>query len=255
MVRWAEDGHEGLFYPGPDATVEHTSGAEGGRRATGAAVASFADRFEAGRRLGTHLAFLRGEEVTVLGVHRGGMPVAFEVAGALSAPLDVIVARRLTVPTPPGHVTTVGALAEDDVMVVDATAWSAAAGDHFCGDKRLAFEREVLGRTARSLRAAHPALDLTDRTAVVVDDGMRSGWTARAAVAVAAGRGSERVLVAVPVAGPPVIVAVGGGAEVVCLEAVAGPADIGRAYRRYAPVGEAEVRELLRRRQLLSFPG
>lgn len=218
-------------------------------------MASFADRFEAGRRLVAHLAFLRGEAVTVLGVHRGGVPVAFEVAGVLGAPLDVIVARRLTVPTPPGHVTTVGALAEDDVLMVDAAAWAAAAGDHFRSDERLAFEREVLARTARSLRAAHPALDLTDRTAVVVDDGMRSGWTARAAAAVAAGRGAERVLVGVPVASPPVIVAVGGGAEVVCLEAVTGPADIGRAYRRYGAVGEAEVRELLRRRQLLSFRG
>lgn len=212
-------------------------------------MTSFADRSEAGRHLGAHLAFLRGEPVTVLGVHRGGVPVAFEVAGVLGAPLDVVVARRLTVPSGTGLVA--GAVAEGDVLLLDPEVWEAAGGDaRWAG--WLTGERAALAGTARALRAAYPALDLSDRTTVVVDDAVRSGWTAQAAVAAVRARGSERVLVAVPVASPSVIVTVGSGAEVVCLEAATDPDPIGRTYRRYEDVGEVEVRDLLRRRQPLS---
>ena len=196
----------------------------------------------------------------MLGVYRAGLPVASEVADVVGAPLDLIVARRLVVAAGPGTTPAtstpeiggpaIGAIAEEEVLLLDPGAWAAAGGDSKWGGW-LAAERRTLAGTADALRAEYPALGLAGRTAVVVDDGMRSGWTARAAVAVARARGSERVLVAVPAASPAVILTVGSGAEVVCLEVSPVAGDFGRIYATYRAVDDAEVRELLRRHQPL----
>ena len=253
-----------------------TNGAESFRADLEAAgtMTGYSGRAEAGRRLGDHLAFLRGEPVTVLGVYRSGLPVASEVADVVGAPLDLIVARRLVLAAEPGAASTtsapattgpgtlgpgiggpaIGAIAEGEVLLLDKEAWGAAGGDATWGGW-LADERRALAGTAEMLRSEYPALDLFGRTAVVVDDGMRSGWTARAAATVARARGSERVLVAVPAASPAVIVTVGSGAEVVCLEVRAGAEEFERLYARYGAVGDAEVRALLRRHQPLRSRG
>ncbi len=158
----------------------------------------FLDRVEAGRRLADHLGHLRGREVVVVGLPRGGVPVAAEVARALGAPLDVIVVRKLGVPSQPELA--MGAIGEGGVRVVDdrmvvatgVTATALAAVE--------AAERRELARRADRFRGRRPAVELAGRTVVVVDDGMATGSTARAACEVARAHGAARVVLAVPVA-------------------------------------------------------
>jgi len=160
----------------------------------------FRDRAEAGRRLGQALQDLRGEDVVVLGLPRGGVPVAFEVAGALDAPLDVIVVRKLGVPFQPELA--MGAIGEDGVRIVNGDVVRVARvteGEFAVVEER---ERAELTRQARRFRRHRPREPLTGRTAVVVDDGIATGSTARAACHVAHAHGASRVVLAIPVAPP-----------------------------------------------------
>lgn len=160
----------------------------------------FADRADAGRRLAERLGHLRGGDVVVVGLPRGGVPVAFEVAQALDVPLDVIVVRKLGVPTQPELA--MGAVGEDGVRVVDRDIVHAAR----VRDRELAAvearERVEVERRARRFRADRPRVPLTGRTVVVIDDGIATGSTARAACLVARAEGARRVVVATPVAPP-----------------------------------------------------
>lgn len=158
----------------------------------------FVDRAEAGRRLGRCLGHLRGETPVVLGLPRGGVPVAFEVAAALGAPLDALLVRKLGVPHQPELA--MGAIGEDGVRVVDDDVVAASrVSAHDIADVE-ARERRELERRALRYRGDRPPLALTGRTAIVVDDGIATGSTARAACRVARAHGAERVVLAVPVA-------------------------------------------------------
>ena len=158
----------------------------------------FADRVDAGRRLAAALDHLRGDDVVVLGLPRGGVPVAAEVAGALGAPLDVIVVRKLGTP---GHEELgMGAIGEGGVRVlndeivstVGATAEQLVAVE--------AAERAELERRAKRFRGDRPRLDLAGKTAIIVDDGIATGSTAIAALQVVRVLGASRVVLATPVA-------------------------------------------------------
>jgi len=162
--------------------------------------ALFVDRADAGRRLAASLQHLRGEPVVVLGLPGGGVPVAFEVAKALGAPLDVIVVRKLGVPFQPEL--GMGALGEDGVRLVDCDVVRQAGVSERDLDVVEARERAELERRARRFRAGRPHLALAGCTAVVVDDGIATGSTARAACRVARAHGASRVVLAVPVAPP-----------------------------------------------------
>jgi putative phosphoribosyl transferase len=158
----------------------------------------FVDRADAGRRLTERLGGFAGEQAIVLGLPRGGVPVAFEVAAALGAPLDVIVVRKLGVPFQPELA--MGALGEDGVRVVDDAMVRAA---RVTPDELAAVEsreRDELERRALRFRRSRPRLDLDGRTALVVDDGIATGSTARAACLVARAHGAAKVVLAVPVA-------------------------------------------------------
>ncbi|MGH3883371.1 MAG: phosphoribosyltransferase [Pseudonocardiaceae bacterium] len=158
----------------------------------------FVDRGDAGRRLGRRLQHLRGEDVVILGLPRGGVPVAAEVALALDAPLDVIVVRKLGVPSQPELA--MGALGEGDVRVlVPETVRRAGVTDDALADVERR-ERAELERRAQRFRGDRTRLSLVGRTAVVVDDGIATGATARAACEVARAQGAARVVLAVPVA-------------------------------------------------------
>ena len=160
----------------------------------------FADRADAGRRLAARLQDLRDKRVVVLGLPRGGVPVAFEVARALGAPLDVIVVRKLGVPFQPELA--MGAIGEDGVRVINREVVRAAAvsaGELAAVEAR---ERAELERRARRFRGGRPRQPLDGRVAVVVDDGIATGSTARAACQVARVQGAARVVLAVPVAPP-----------------------------------------------------
>lgn len=158
----------------------------------------FVDRADAGRRLGRRLQRLCGEDVVVLGLPRGGVPVAVEVALALGAPLDVIVVRKLGVPLRPELA--MGAIGEGGVRVlVPETVRHAGVTDDVLADVERR-ERTELARRAQRFRGDRARLPLGGRTAVVVDDGVATGSTARAACQVARAQGAARIVLAVPVA-------------------------------------------------------
>ena len=160
----------------------------------------FDDRVDAGRRLGARLRHLRDEPVVVLGLPRGGVPVAAEVARALGAPLDVIVVRKLGVPFQPEL--GMGAVGEDGVRVINPEIVRAAgvSADELAAAE--ARERAEVARRARRYRGQRPRTAVAGRTAVIVDDGVATGSTARAACQIARALGAARVVLAVPVAPP-----------------------------------------------------
>jgi putative phosphoribosyl transferase len=161
---------------------------------------TFADREDAGGRLADRLEFLRGQPVVVLGLPRGGVPVAAQVASRLGAPLDVIIVRKTGVPFQPELA--MGAVGEDGIAVTSPDVVAMAG----VTDQELAAVQareggEVTARAAR-YRAGRPRLDLAGKVAVVVDDGIATGATARAACKIARAHGAARVVLAVPVAPP-----------------------------------------------------
>ena len=160
----------------------------------------FADRTEAGRQLAKRLVHLRGEPVVVLGLPRGGVPVAAEVARAIGAPLDVIVVRKLGVPFQPELA--MGAVGEEGARVIDAEVVHLARVSADELSVIEARERSEVDRRARSYRAGRNRVPLAGRIAVIVDDGIATGATARAACQVARALGAARVVLATPVAPP-----------------------------------------------------
>jgi putative phosphoribosyl transferase len=158
----------------------------------------FADRIDAGRQLAAALEHLRGEDVVVLGLPRGGVPVAAEIAAALDAPLDVIVVRKLGTP---GHEELgMGAIGEGGVRVLnnDIVATVGASAEQLAAVEEA--ERAELERRAARFRGDRQRLDLTSKTAIVVDDGIATGSTAIAALQVARAMGAARTVLATPVA-------------------------------------------------------
>jgi putative phosphoribosyl transferase len=158
----------------------------------------FANRSDAGRRLAARLGHLAGESVVVLGLPRGGVPVALEVARALDAPLDVIVVRKLGVPFQPEL--GMGAIGEDGARIInDEVVRLARVSEAELAEVERR-ERAELQRRARRFRSGRPRIELAGRTALVVDDGIATGSTARAACQVARAQDASRVVLAVPVA-------------------------------------------------------
>ena len=203
----------------------------------------FANRSEAGRRLAAKLAHLRGSDVVVLGLPRGGVPVAFEVALALDAPLDVILVRKLGVPYQPEL--GMGAIGEDGVRVIDESIRAMAnvsAHDVEVVEER---ERAELERRAQRFRAGRGRVPLEGRIAVVVDDGVATGSTARAACQVARLHGAARVVLAVPVAPPSAVEELAAVAEVVCVETPENLWAIGQWYGDFTQTSDDEVVSLL----------
>ena len=204
----------------------------------------FANRTAAGRELAQRLGHLKSQPVIVLGLPRGGVPVARVVATALHAPLDVIVVRKLGVPFQPelamGAVGEGGAVVVND-EVLDKSGVSAA---EFAAVEQR--ERAEVLRRARLFRGDRPPLALRDRTAVVVDDGIATGATARAACQVARAQGAARVVLAVPVAPRGWTDRLAGAAdEFVCVETPRRFLAIGQFYRDFAQTTDAEVAECL----------
>jgi putative phosphoribosyl transferase len=160
----------------------------------------FNDRTEAGHRLAERLAHLRGRDVVVVGLPRGGIPVAFEVAKALGAPLDVIIVRKLGVPFQPELA--MGAVGEGGVRVVNhgVVQLTGVTPSEFAAVEMR--ERREVEHRAHQFRGTRPQASLAGRTVVIVDDGIATGSTARAACQVARAAGADRVVLAVPVAPP-----------------------------------------------------
>ena len=207
----------------------------------------FRDRTDAGRELAEQLKRRLGDEdVVVLGLPRGGVPVAFEVARLLNAPLDVIVVRKLGVPYQPEL--GMGAIGEDGVRVLNrqVLAMARVGEDEVAAVERA--ERAELERRATRFRGSRPRTPLAGRTAVVVDDGIATGSTARAACQVARAHGASRVILAVPVAPQSSLAALAEVAdELVCLATPEAFYAVGQFYRDFSQTSDEEVVELLER--------
>lgn len=200
----------------------------------------FANRDDAGRRLAGRLEYLRGQPVVVLGLPRGGVPVAAQVAHALGAPLDVIIVRKIGVPFQPEFA--MGAVGEDGVTVCDP--WVLRAGaitqDEFAAVR--AREQATVSARAARYRSHRPREPLTGRVAVVVDDGIATGSTARAACQIARAHGAARVVLAVPVAPAGFQARIGSDAdEFVCVETPAHFRAISQFYDDFPQLADGDV--------------
>jgi putative phosphoribosyl transferase len=158
----------------------------------------FKDRTDGGRQLATLLAHLRGQNPIVLGLPRGGLPVAYEVAHALKAPLDVLNVRKLGVPW--HEELAMGAIATGGVRVLNNDVIMAAGITKATLEEATDFQRLELDRRERLYRSGRPAPGLRGRTVILVDDGIATGATVRAAIAVVRAQSPARLVLAVPVA-------------------------------------------------------
>lgn len=204
----------------------------------------FANRADAGRRLAAALRDRVGPNAVVLGLPRGGVPVAFQVAEALQAPLDVIVVRKLGVPFQPEL--GMGAIGEGGTRVLN----SAVVRDAQVRESEVAAveerERVELERRVRRYRGNRPRLDLHGREAVVVDDGIATGSTARAACRVARLLGANRVLLAVPVSAAEALRGLRDEVDdAVCLATPPDFIAIGQFYQDFSQTPDEEVSRLL----------
>ncbi|WP_346106215.1 phosphoribosyltransferase family protein [Nonomuraea maheshkhaliensis] len=207
----------------------------------------FADRHDAGVRLAERLAgLILDEDAVVLGLPRGGIPVAFEVAQALGAPLDVITVRKLGVPFQPelGF----GAIGEGGVRVINSNVVRMVNATPEEMAKVEEREEAELLRRARCFRDGRAPVSLAGRTVIVVDDGVATGSTARAACQVARVRGASRVILAIPVGAPETIASLRKDAdEVICLETPGALYSIGAWYVDFTQIRDEQVVELLQR--------
>jgi putative phosphoribosyl transferase len=207
----------------------------------------FRNRREAGRAVGERLAEMSFDNVVVLGLPRGGVPVAFEIAQALHAPLDVLLVRKVGVPSQPELA--MGAIAEDDVRVVNDRVLRAVGVPDEEFVRVEAAERQELERRALRYRGNRPRVDLAGHTAILVDDGVATGATARAACLVARLHGATRVVFATPVAPPSAVAELSRDAdEVIALETPEAFYAIGQFYDDFGQTGDDEVVLLLRTR-------
>ncbi|OBH06174.1 MULTISPECIES: phosphoribosyltransferase family protein [unclassified Mycobacterium] len=206
----------------------------------------FDDRADAGRHLAERLSSLRGKDIVVLGLPRGGVPVAFEVAKALRAPLDVLVVRKLGVPFQPELA--FGAIGEDGVRVTNDSVVAEADLSEEEMARVEAEQRAELARRSERFRRGHDRIPIAGRIAVIVDDGVATGATARAACEVARAQGASRVMLAVPIGGRDIFARFDGYAdEVVCLETPAFFFAVGQGYCNFTQTSDDEVIALLDR--------
>ena len=206
----------------------------------------FKDRREAGRRLAEDLAEYAGLDPVVLALPRGGVPVAYEVANALNAPLDVFLVRKLGVP---GHEElAMGAIASGGVRVVNESVQRGLGLTEAEVEAVAAQEAAELERRERAYRGDRPPPDLRGRTAILVDDGLATGSSMRAAVAAVRQLGPARVAVAVPVAARETCAALHREVEdVVCSVTPEDFYAVGLWYEDFSQTTDGEVRDLLER--------
>jgi putative phosphoribosyl transferase len=205
----------------------------------------FLNRADAGRRLAGVLTGVRDADAIVLGLPRGGIPVGYEIAHALGIPLDVILVRKVGLPAQPELA--MGAIGEDGVRLVNTEVVQAEQVSERVFAEVEQRERAELRRRAERYRLDRPRATVAGRTAIVVDDGIATGSTARAACQVARAHGAARVILAVPVAPRGTVAALRQVADqVVCLESPEPFYAIGQWYQDFSQTTDAEVVRLLR---------
>jgi putative phosphoribosyl transferase len=203
----------------------------------------FRNRIDGGQQLAARLRALKGTDIVVLGLPRGGVPVAAEVAKALDAPLDVIVVRKLGLPGQPE--VAMGAIGEGGVRVLDTDILSRSGVTQVELCQVEERERAILDARSARIRRGRNRIDLTGRTAIVVDDGIATGSTARAACRVAQQLGAARVILAAPVGAHDTVQRIGDADEVVCVCTPPQFLAVGNHYRDFSPTSDEEVVALL----------
>jgi putative phosphoribosyl transferase len=204
----------------------------------------FADRRDAGRQLARQLLPLAGENPLVLGLPRGGVPVAREVALALQAPLDFLAVRKLGAPHNPEY--GIGAVAEDGTRVIDPEAIAILGISNGTLDSIAARETAELRRRVALYRDDRPPLEPAGHTAIVVDDGVATGVTDTAALRAVRRMGPRRLVLAVPVCPPDTARRLEEEAdEVVCLQAPPRFFGVGQWYEDFSQVSDEEVVSIL----------
>jgi len=205
----------------------------------------FQDRTDAGRQLAEELLSYAGrDDAIVLALPRGGVPVAFEVAQRLGVPLDVFVVRKLGVP---GHEElAMGAIASGGIRVLNEDVLYVLPDAQSIVEMVTAIEREELKRRERDYRGDRPAPEVRGRTVILVDDGLATGATMRAAAAALGQQGAAKIIVAVPVGAPSTCHEIKSVADaVVCLQTPGSFMGVGQYYEDFSQTSDEEVRELL----------
>ena len=205
----------------------------------------FEDRRDAGRQLAAQLRqYAARLDVLVLGLARGGVPVANEVARALDLPLDVFIVRKLGVP---GHEElAMGAIASGDVQVLDDRLVRTLHIPQSAVTRTITAERLELERRESAYRAGRLAPDVHGRTVILVDDGLATGASMFAAISALRKAGPAKIIVAVPVAAPEVCSAMRRVAdECVCVVTPAQLYGVGAWYSDFSQTTDGEVREIL----------
>ncbi|NUR53892.1 MAG: phosphoribosyltransferase [Acidobacteria bacterium] len=210
-------------------------------------VRPFADRREAGRELASHLSQYRGRtDVSVLALPRGGVPVGFEVADAIDAPLDVFVVRKLGMPGHPEFA--MGAIASGGIRVLSEDVVRGYSIPDSAVDAVTRSELLELERREREYREGRPLTDIAGRVVILVDDGLATGSTMRAAAQAVRALGPARVIVAVPVGAPETCEQFGDIADdTVCARTPEPFSAVGLWYRDFSQTTDEEVRVLLDR--------
>ena len=211
------------------------------------ASAMFADRSDAGRRLAAALSTVRLERPVVYALPRGGVPVAVEIAAALKAPLDLVLVRKIGAPGEPELA--LGAVVDgpDPQVIFNEDVRASTGADDAYVERALKRELEEIERRRRLYFQGLERVDPKGRTAIVVDDGLATGATAKAAVRALKRQGASRVVLAVPVAPPETLAELRREAdEVVCLNTPRLFFGVGGFYEDFRQLGDKEVVALLR---------
>jgi putative phosphoribosyl transferase len=205
----------------------------------------FRDRREAGRRLAERLRHYAGrDDVVVLALPRGGIPVGYEVTRELGAPLDVFVVRKLGLPGHPEFA--MGAIASGGVAVLNQEVINAIGLPEDSLREVIAHEWQELARREHAYRQTERAPPVTGRTVILVDDGLATGSTMLAAIAALRKLKPARIVVAVPVAAPETCEAVGEHVdEIVCAETPEPFRAVGLWYEDFSQTSDEEVQQLL----------
>lgn len=207
----------------------------------------FRDRSQAGQQLAKELSnYANRPDVLVLGLPRGGVPVAYEVAKALNAQLDVFLVRKLGVPDQPELA--MGAIATGGVRVLNDEVVRSFHIPNQIIDRVAETEQQELERRENLYRGNRPALDCTGRTIILVDDGLATGATMRAAVQAVRQQDPARIAIAVPIAAPETCQQFRAEVdEVVCLFTPERLWAVGRGYEDFSQTTDEEVQKLLDR--------
>ena len=205
----------------------------------------FHDRVDAGKKLADKLSQYRSKDVVVLAIPRGGVVVGFEVAGDLGAPLSVIIPRKIGAPGNPELA--IGAVTEEGDTYIDSIIVKSLGVTQSYIDEVKQLEVEEIKRRMKTYLGDRQRPELKGKTVILVDDGIATGATMKAAIRTLRRHGPAEVIVAVPVAPPETVESLKELADsVVCLETPSFFYAIGQFYREFDQVGDAEVIRLLR---------